>query len=90
MIQNIIGNIILSQNLILTTEEYFAKRKDDWRCSSHNGMVFVRGNPMDFERWASQGLPKWSYKNVLPYFKKLESWSGGENLYRGGSRSSKS
>ena len=53
-------------------------------CSSHNVMVFVRGNPLDFERWASYGLPKWSYKNVLPYFKKLETWSGGENLYRGG------
>ena len=53
-------------------------------CSSHNGMVFVRGNPLDFERWASYGLPKWSYKNVLPYFKKLETWSGGQNLYRGG------
>ncbi len=53
-------------------------------CSSHNGMVFVRGNPLDFERWASYGLPKWSYKNVLPYFKKIETWSGGENLYRGG------
>ena len=53
-------------------------------CSSHNGMVFVRGNPLDFERWASYDLPKWSYKNVLPYFKKLETWSGGENLYRGG------
>jgi len=52
-------------------------------CSSHNGMVFVRGNPLDFERWASYDLPKWSYKNVLPYFKKLETWSGGENLYRG-------
>ena len=54
-------------------------------CSSHNGMVFVRGNPRDFDRWASYDLPKWSYKNVLPYFKKLETWSGGENLYRGGS-----
>ena len=54
-------------------------------CSSHNGMVFVRGNPLDFERWASYGLPKWSYKNVLPYFKKLETWSGGGNLYRGAS-----
>ena len=53
-------------------------------CSSHNGMVFVRGNPLDFERWASYGLPNWSYKNVLPYFKKLETWSGGENLFRGG------
>ena len=53
-------------------------------CSSHNGMVFVRGHPEDFNRWASYGLDKWSYKNVLPYFKKLETWSGGENLYRGG------
>ena len=53
-------------------------------CSSHNGMVFVRGHPEDFNRWATYGLEKWSYKNVLPYFKKLETWSGGENLYRGG------
>ena len=54
-------------------------------CSSHNGMVFVRGHPEDFNRWASYGLKKWNYNHVLPYFKKLETWSGGENLYRGGS-----
>ena len=53
-------------------------------CSSHNGMVFVRGHPEDFNRWASYGLKKWNYNHVLPYFKKLETWSGGENLYRGG------
>ena len=52
-------------------------------CSAHNGMVYVRGNPNDYERWASFGLPSWSYKNVLPYFKKIETWSGGENEYRG-------
>ena len=52
-------------------------------CSAHNGMVYVRGNPNDYDRWASFGLPSWSYKNVLPYFKKIESWSGGENEYRG-------
>ena len=53
-------------------------------CSSHNGMVYVRGHPQDFNRWAQQGLNKWSYNHVLPYFKKLESWSGGENEFRGG------
>ena len=53
-------------------------------CSSHNGMVFVRGHPEDFNRWSSYGLKKWDYNHVLPYFKKLETWSGGENLYRGG------
>jgi len=54
-------------------------------CSTHNGMVYVRGNSNDYERWASFGLPSWSYKNVLPYFKKIETWSGGENEYRGNS-----
>ena len=53
-------------------------------CSSHNGMVFARGHPEDFNRWASYGLKKWDYSNVLPYFKKIETWSGGENLFRGG------
>ena len=53
-------------------------------CSSHNGMVFVRGHPEDYNRWGSYGLKKWDYNHVLPYFKKLETWSGGENLYRGG------
>jgi len=52
-------------------------------CSSHNGMVFARGHPEDFNRWASKGLKKWDYNHVLPYFKKLETWSGGGNLYRG-------
>jgi len=52
-------------------------------CSSHNGMVFVRGHPQDFNRWAQKGLKKWSYRYVLPYFRKLENWSEGENEFRG-------
>ena len=52
-------------------------------CSAHNGMVYVRGNPNDFERWASYGLKDWSYEKVLPYFRKIETWSEGENKYRG-------
>ena len=54
-------------------------------CSGHNGMVYVRGNPNDYDRWSSYGLKNWSYEKVLPYFKKLETWSEGENEYRGGS-----
>ncbi len=49
-------------------------------CSSHNGMVFARGHKEDFDRWASYGLNKWSYEKVLPFFKKLETWSGNNNL----------
>jgi len=52
-------------------------------CSAHNGMVYVRGNPNDYERWASYGLKDWSYEKVLPYFKKIETWSEGKNEYRG-------
>ena len=52
-------------------------------CSAHNGMVFVRGNKNDYERWKNFGLNSWSYDKVLPYFKKIETWSGGENQYRG-------
>jgi choline dehydrogenase len=52
-------------------------------CSAHNGMVYIRGNPNDFERWASNGLKNWSYEKVLPYFRKIETWSEGENEYRG-------
>jgi len=53
-------------------------------CSAHNGMVYVRGNKNDYDRWASFGLKDWSYEKVLPFFKKIETWSGGENKYRGG------
>ena len=52
-------------------------------CSSHNGMVFVRGNRNDYDRWESFGLKSWSYNKIIPYFKKIEKWSEGENQYRG-------
>lgn len=51
---------------------------------SLNGMVFVRGNPRDFDNWAAQGLLNWSYAHCLPYFKRLESFDQGANQYRGG------
>ena len=51
--------------------------------SAHNGMVFVRGNRNDYERWKSSGLKSWSYDKVLSYFKKIENWSEGDNQYRG-------
>ena len=51
-------------------------------CSSHNGMVHVRGNAMDFENWGQLGLSNWNYENVLPYFKKSESIEGLDTEYR--------
>jgi choline dehydrogenase len=52
--------------------------------SSINGMVYVRGNPMDFERWRDEGAAGWSYGEVLPYFKRAERRAEGGNEYRGG------
>ena len=52
--------------------------------SSINAMAYVRGNRADYARWASRGLPDWSYEKVLPYFRKQESWEGGASDYRGG------
>ena len=51
--------------------------------SSINGMVYVRGNALDYERWESEGAAGWSYRDVLPYFKRAESRAGGGNDYRG-------
>ena len=49
-------------------------------CSSHNGMVFVRGNRNDYERWENFGLKSWSYKKVLPYFRKIENFEKYQDL----------
>jgi choline dehydrogenase len=45
--------------------------------SSINGMVFVRGHAKDFDHWADQGAAGWSYADVLPYFRRMETWHGG-------------
>ncbi|WP_429288056.1 GMC family oxidoreductase [Paraburkholderia sp. GAS206C] len=50
-----------------------------------NGMVFLRGSSQDFDRWAATCGSGWSYKAVLPAFRRLESWEGGESATRGGS-----
>ena len=49
-----------------------------------NGMVFVRGNRANFDDWEKEGCTGWGYADVLPYFKKLETFEHGENAYRGG------
>jgi len=51
--------------------------------SSINAMVYVRGQPGDFDDWAAAGNPGWSYRDVLPYFRKLEDHPFGEAEYHG-------
>jgi 4-pyridoxate dehydrogenase len=52
---------------------------------SINAMGYIRGNPADYDRWSQQGLPGWSFREILPYLKRAETWEDGENEYRGGS-----
>ena len=53
--------------------------------SSINVMAYTRGHPNDYNRWSNKGAPGWSYAELLPYFKRCESWEEGENSWRGGS-----
>jgi choline dehydrogenase len=63
---------------------YHARGKVLGGSSSINGMIFQRGNPLDYERWAGDdGLDNWDYAHCLPYFKKMESCLAGADVYRG-------
>ncbi len=64
---------------------YHARGKVLGGSSSINGMIFQRGNPMDYERWAGdQGMEDWDYAHCLPYFKKMETCLAGADEWRGG------
>jgi choline dehydrogenase len=52
---------------------------------SINSCVFVRGNRADYDGWAKEGCTGWDYDSVLPAFRRMESWEGGADAYRGGS-----
>ena len=51
--------------------------------SSMNGMMHVRGNRADYDTWEKMGAEGWGYEDVLPYFKKSESYFGGDEQYHG-------
>ncbi len=52
--------------------------------SSINGMIFQRGNPLDYEKWGhALGMENWDYAQCLPYFKRMETCLVGDNDYRG-------
>jgi choline dehydrogenase-like flavoprotein len=51
--------------------------------SSINVMAFTRGDPGDYDRWAQKGARGWSYADVLPYFRQIETWQGGSSARRG-------
>jgi choline dehydrogenase len=59
---------------------YHARGKVLGGSSSINGMIFQRGNPLDYERWAADpGMSTWDYAHCLPYFKRMENSLASEN-----------
>jgi choline dehydrogenase len=65
---------------------YHARGKVLGGSSSINGMIFQRGNPMDYERWgADKGMETWDFAHCLPYFKRMETCLAGADAWRGGS-----
>jgi choline dehydrogenase len=64
---------------------YHARGKVLGGSSSINGMIFQRGNPLDYERWgADPGMEAWDYLHCLPYFKRMETCLAGADDWRGG------
>src|ERR1700676_4181887 len=51
--------------------------------SSINGLIYIRGQPEDYDHWAQLGNRGWSWDDVLPVFKRSENWQGEENAWRG-------
>ncbi|MGI9600363.1 MAG: choline dehydrogenase [Acidimicrobiales bacterium] len=63
---------------------YHARGKVLGGSSSINGMIFQRGNPADYEKWASRpGMERWNYAHCLPYFKRMETCLAGGDDWRG-------
>lgn len=64
---------------------YHARGKVLGGSSSINGMIFQRGNPMDYDKWADEpGMEHWGYEDCLPYFKRMENRLVGDDEWRGG------
>jgi len=63
---------------------YHARGKVLGGSSSINGMIFQRGNPMDYDKWAAEpGMEHWAYQHCLPYFKRMENRLVGGDKWRG-------
>lgn len=72
------------QKGLLGQEIYWPHGKMPGGSSSVNGMIFVRGDPQEYDNWANlHGCEGWSYDECLPYFKRLESTNAGSDAWRG-------
>ncbi|MFM8755498.1 MAG: GMC family oxidoreductase, partial [Limnohabitans sp.] len=89
-----IGRLLLNPNYVwpFNTQEqeflqgqriYWPRGRLPGGSSSVNGMIYVRGDPAEFDRWRDLGNVGWGYADLLPYFKRLESFPEGDTRWRG-------
>lgn len=71
------------QSTLVGQQVYWPHGKLPGGSSSVNGMIYVRGDPAEYDHWAALGCTGWGYAELLPYFKRLESTSWGDDAYRG-------
>ncbi|HTM63052.1 MAG TPA: choline dehydrogenase [Gammaproteobacteria bacterium] len=74
-----------SQENMFQRRLYWPRGKIVGGSSALNAMVYIRGHAKDYDRWHAEGAIGWNYENVLPYFKRAETYSKGGNYYRGDS-----
>ena len=91
-----VGGLIKEENpqnwgFWTTPQEHMDGRKLYWPrgrgwggSSSINGMIYIRGHARDYDQWRQTGLTGWGFSDVLPYFRKSESYQGGANDFHGG------
>jgi choline dehydrogenase len=91
MVVNLLKNPDVIWPLITEPQKALNDRKQVWTrgrvlggSSSINGNVYVRGDPWVFDSWAGMGAPGWGWDDMMPYFKRMETYvSGGDDAYRG-------
>ena len=83
-------NPLVNWNYTTEPEASSGDRRLDWPrgrtlggTSSINGMLYVRGQPLDYDTWSQLGNRGWSYESVLPYFKKSEHREGDADEEQG-------
>ena len=84
------SNPKISRVFATEPSEETSERKINWPrgcviggSSAINGLAFIRGQKEDFDDWNSLGARGWGYSEVLPFFRRLENYEGGESQYHG-------
>src|SRR6266702_8679254 len=79
------GYHTVAQKHMNNREMFIPRARSIGGCTTVNGMIYTRGDRTDYDRWRDLGNEGWGYEDILPYFKKSETWSGGETDVHGGS-----